>query len=233
MVSEKKISDDVAKYYVNALTRKNIVFNRNTTKAYRQYAIFAFQRGLISKQFRDDILDEIKIPRSEHDLYVPTLEEVKKTLAVAKEYSDNVYYVYRIALESGARLSEIFKASEEPERDVCSDGICYYPLSWTRGYKGSFYLFHLTPLRHVDITRFAINDFIRKRKGVVAIKYIRKFVASVMATLGIGFDTIDFIQGRKPTRVLTQHYVQLFSIAKREYSKYVSFLKGLDEMLAH
>nr|WP_282099514.1 integrase [Saccharolobus caldissimus] len=160
-------------------------------------------------------------------MYIPTIDEIKKTLSLAKEYSENVYFVYRIALESGARLSEILRVLKEPEKDVCDNSICYYPLAWQRGYKGVFYVFHLTPLRRIDITQWAISDFERRHKDAITIKYVRKFVASKMAELGINFDVIDFIQGRKPSRVLTQHYVSMFAIAKEQYKKYAEWLKSV------
>ncbi len=72
------------------------------------------------------------------------MEEVKRTLSLAKEYSENVYFVYRLALESGSRLSEILKVLKEPEKDICDNGFCYYPLAWTRGQKSVFYVFLLT-----------------------------------------------------------------------------------------
>ncbi|WP_261310070.1 integrase [Saccharolobus shibatae] len=46
-----------------------------------------------------------------------------------------------------------------------------------------------------------------------------------MAELSVPLDVIDFIQGRKPTRVLTQHYISLFGIAKEQYKKYAEWLK--------
>jgi len=70
-------------------------------------------------------------------------------------------------------------------------------LSWQRGYKGVFYVFHSTPLKKVDITIWAISDFERRNKDAIAIKYFRKFVAMKMAELSIPLDVIDFIQGRK------------------------------------
>nr|3VCF_A Chain A, Probable integrase [Sulfolobus spindle-shaped virus 1]3VCF_B Chain B, Probable integrase [Sulfolobus spindle-shaped virus 1] len=161
------------------------------------------------------------------DIYIPTLEEIKRTLQLAKDYSENVYFIYRIALESGVRLSEILKVLKEPERDICGNDVCYYPLSWTRGYKGVFYVFHITPLKRVEVTKWAIADFERRHKDAIAIKYFRKFVASKMAELSVPLDIIDFIQGRKPTRVLTQHYVSLFGIAKEQYKKYAEWLKGV------
>jgi intergrase/recombinase len=164
------------------------------------------------------------VKRTNADIYIPTIEEIKRTLNKAKDYSENVYLVYRLALESGSRLSEILRVLKEPERDVCDGSICYYPLAWQRDYKGVFYVFHITPLRKIDITEYAIIDF-ERRRDVLAIKYFRKFVATKMADLGIPLDVIDFIQGRKPTSVLTQHYVSLFGIAKEEYKKYAEWLK--------
>jgi len=170
------------------------------------------------------------VKRTNADIYIPTIEEIKRTLNKAKEYSENVYLVYRLALESGSRLSEILRVLKEPEKDVCEVGIphtptlCYYPLAWQRGYKGVFYIFHLTPLKKIDITKYAIADF-ERRRDAIAIKYVRKFVAMKMAELSIPLDIIDFIQGRKPTRVLTQHYVSLFGIAKEHYKKYAEWLK--------
>ncbi|WWQ61849.1 integrase [Sulfolobus tengchongensis] len=52
---------------------------------------------------------------------------MKRTLDLAKEYSDNVYFVYRLALESGARLSKILKALNDPSRDICDNGGPPYP----------------------------------------------------------------------------------------------------------
>jgi len=224
LVSVRKVTEETAKDYISALM-KPFRETRNSQKAYRLFAKFLAERGIISEEFRDKVLNVIKVKRTNHDLYVPTLEEVKKTLDLAKDYSDNVYFIYRIALESGARLSEILKALKEPERDVCVNDICYYPMAWTRGYKGVFYIFHITPLKRIDVTRGAVHDFEKRVKNALKIKYIRKFVSTQMATLQIPFDIIDFIQGRKPTRVLTQHYVSLFGIAREHYKKYAEWVK--------
>jgi Uncharacterized protein conserved in archaea len=179
---------------------------------------------VISDDFAEKILKVVKVKRTNADIYIPTIEEIKRTLNKAKDYSENVYFIYRLALESGSRLSEILRVLKEPEKDVCDGSICYYPLSWQRGYKGVFYVFHSTPLKKVDITMWAISDFERRNKDAIAIKYFRKFVAMKMAELSIPLDVIDFIQGRKPTRVLTQHYVSLFGIAKEQYKKYAEWL---------
>ena len=226
LVHERKIAERTAKDYVSAVSRP-YRDSMVSQKAYRLFAKFLASRGVISEEFADKVLKVVKVKRSGADLRVPTVEEVKRTLQLARGYSENVYLVYRLALESGARLSELLKALAEPERDVCDSGICYYPLAWTRGYKGVFYVFHITPLKRVDITRYAVHDFERRHKEAVPVKYFRKFVASKMAELGIPLDIIDFIQGRKPTRVLTQHYVPLFGVAKEHYKKYAEWLKSI------
>ncbi|BFH73382.1 hypothetical protein SJAV_13260 [Sulfurisphaera javensis] len=224
LINERKISEETAKERLHYLQTREVRLSDAGIKAYRLFTKFLISRGLISEEFANKILKELKVPRSNADLYVPTIEEIKRTLQLAKEYSENVYLVYRLALESGARLSEILKVLKEPERDVCDNGICYYPLAWTRGYKGVFYVFHITPLRKLSITQYAIQDF-EKHRDALPIKYIRKFVSTKLAELGIPLDVIDFIQGRKPTRVLTQHYVSLFGIAKEHYKKYAEWLK--------
>jgi intergrase/recombinase len=225
LVNERRISERTAEQYVSAIS-KPFRETRNSQKAYRLFARFLASRGVISDDFAEKVLKVVKVKRTNADVYVPTLEEVLKTLELAKEYSEDVYFVYRLALESGSRLSEVLRVLKEPEKDVCDGSICYYPLAWQRGYKGVFYVFHVTPLRKVDITRYAIADF-ERRRNALAIKYIRKFVASKMAELGIPLDVIDFVQGRKPTRVLTQHYVSLFGIAREHYRKYAEWLTSV------
>ncbi|WP_218266575.1 integrase [Saccharolobus shibatae] len=226
LMNERGISEKTAKDYINAIS-KPYKETRDAQKAYRLFARFLASRNIIHDEFADKILKAVKVKKANADIYIPTLEEIKRTLQLAKDYSENVYFIYRIALESGVRLSEILKVLKEPERDICGNDVCYYPLSWTRGYKGVFYVFHITPLKRVEVTKWAIADFERRHKDAIAIKYFRKFVASKMAELSVPLDIIDFIQGRKPTRVLTQHYVSLFGIAKEQYKKYAEWLKGV------
>ena len=218
---EKGINERTAKLYVQQV-QKPLEKKRNRIFAYRAFARFLIEKGIDVS----DVLEKLKTISSKPDLRVPTLEEVRKTLQLAKEYSENVYFVYRIALESGSRLSEILRVLKDPSQDVCDGSVCYYPLAWQRGYKGVFYVFHITPLRKIDITQWAISDF-ERRRDAIAIKYFRKFVATKMAELGVPLDVIDFIQGRKPTRVLTQHYVSLFGIAKEQYKKYAEWLSKI------
>ncbi|ACP38620.1 integrase [Saccharolobus islandicus] len=226
LINVRKVDERTAKERVSYIKSHKVRLTDQGIRAYRSFAKFLLEKGLISENFANEVLKEIKTPKSKPDLRIPSLEEVKHTLQLAKEYSESVYFVYRLALESGARLSEILKILKDPGQDVCDNGICYYPLAWTRGYKGVFYVFHITPLKRIEITRHAIQDFEKRRKEAIPIKYFRKFVATKMAELGIPLDVIDFIQGRKPTRILTQHYVSLFGIAREHYKKYAEWLKS-------
>jgi len=224
LINERRISEDTVKEYVSAIN-KPFHETRNAQKAYRLFARFLSSRGVISDDFANKILSVVKVSRTNADIKVPTEDEVKKALEITKERED-IYLIYRLALESGSRLSEILNVLKEPEKDVNENEIRYYPLSWTRGYKGSFYIFHITPLKPVNVSRDIVTHFAMKH-DIIPIKYIRKFVATKMAELSIPLDIIDFIQGRKPTRVLTQHYVSLFGIAKEHYRKYAEWLSKL------
>ena len=62
---------------------------------------------------------------------------------------------------------------------------------------------------------------------LVTPKYIRKFVATKMAELGISPHVIDFIQGRAPRSTLLQHYAQLLGVAGREYREYAEWLRSV------
>ncbi|MCY0882432.1 MAG: integrase [Acidianus infernus] len=66
-----------------------------------------------------------------------------------------------------------------------------------------------------------------KKLGLVPPKYIRKFVATKMAELGISSEIIDFIQGRTPSSILSKHYLNLFALSKENYKKYAEWLKNV------
>lgn len=151
LIKERGISEKTAREYVSALNRPYRE-TRNAQKAYRLFAKFLMSRGIISENFAEKILKIIKVKKANVDLYIPSIDEVRQTLEIVREYSKNIYFIYRLALESGARLSEILTVLRNPDRDVCED-ICYYPLSWERGFKSSFYIFHITQLKKIDITQ--------------------------------------------------------------------------------
>ncbi len=88
----------------------------------------------------------------------------------------------------------------------------------------SFYVFHVTELKQIKISKAYVDKYVKKL-NLVPPKYIRKFVATKMAELEIPSQVIDFIEGRTPSDVLTKHYLDLFTLAKKEYKKYAEWLR--------
>jgi intergrase/recombinase len=58
----------------------------------------------------------------------------------------------------------------------------------------------------------------------IAPKYIRKFTATKMLESNIPGEIVDFIEGRTPGNILTKHYLDLLTLAKKEYKKYAEWL---------
>ena len=215
-LKDKNISKDTIRKYINCI-KQNKKDSNNCIKAWRNFYKLVLNR---------DPPETLKIKKTKADLRIPSLDEIRQTLERAKQYP-NLYLLYSLLLESGIRESEALKILNDYDstRDRCENGICAYEINWVRGQKGSFYAFHLTQLRRVKVSKSYIDKY-TKKLGLVPPKYFRKFVATKMAELGIPLDIIDFIQGRKPTRVLTQHYVSLFGIAKEHYRKYAEWLSN-------
>jgi len=210
----KQISEETIKQYISCI-KQNKKDSNNCIKAWRNFYRLVLNR---------DPPETLKVKKTKADLRIPSPDEVKQTLERAKQYP-NLYTMHRLLLESGIRESEALKVLNDYDttRDRCENGICAYEINWVRGQKGSFYAFHITPLQRVKVSKPYVDKY-TKKLGLVPPKYFRKFVATKMAELGIPLDVIDFIQGRKPTRVLTQHYISLFGIAKEQYKKYAEWL---------
>jgi len=66
-----------------------------------------------------------------------------------------------------------------------------------------------------------------RRYGLVAPKYLRKFVFHKMLELEIPEGVADFIQGRAPKTVGERHYANLKRLADKYYPRYVEFLVSL------
>ncbi len=172
-------------------------------------------------------MKELKIPRSGSDLRYVTEEEVLNAIKNADEQSK---YLLILLLESGARLSEIIKILREydPSKDVKnSDQYTYYiyTVNWKRGAKNAYYLFHITPLRKLELS---YDNTEAKLLHYINPKMIRKFVATKMYEIGISAEVIDFIQGRSPSSIATKHYIYLLVTAKKAYEeKWIPYLHNL------
>ncbi|AAQ94370.1 integrase [Sulfolobus virus Kamchatka 1] len=214
---QKNISEETIKKYISCVKQGRKESN-NCIKAWRNFYRLVLNR---------DPPSELKPKKTKPDLKVPTLEEVRETLDKVKQYP-SLYLLYRLLLESGSRLREALKLlnNYNPQNEIRGDGFSIYVLNWTRGQKKSFYLFHITELKAEKVTEGQITSAVR-RLNLVPPKYIRKFVATKLFELGVSSEVVDFLEGRTPGNILTKHYLDLLTLAKKEYKKYAEWLKQI------
>jgi len=209
--NNEKTCRDRANYLRKPLDPKN----DHSVKAYR----------LLYKFLGKEPPKDLKVPKSGIDLKIPSDEDIFNSLVKAANYSQELGLVYRVLIESGARLVEVLEAlsSYNPSKDVRHSDFHTYVLGRESGSKKSFYIFHITPLRKVSMSEDYVSKLAREL-GLVRPKYVRKWVATKMAMLGIPTEVIDFIQGRTPRSILTKHYLNLYSLAIQHYSKYAQYI---------
>ncbi|MEJ2776476.1 integrase [Sulfolobaceae archaeon RB850M] len=213
----KNISEETIKRYISCI-KQNKKDSNNCIKAWRN-----FYKLVLNK----DPPKDLKPKKTKPDLRVPTLEEVRQTLNAVKQYP-TLHTFYRLLLESGSRETEALKVLNDysPENEINEDGFSIYVLNWVRGQKKSFYIFHVTELKQIKISKAYVDKYV-KRLNLVPPKYIRKFVATQMLSLGIPSEIVDFLEGRTPGNILTKHYLDLLTLAKKEYKKYAEWLNTM------
>ena len=138
--------------------------------------------------------------------------------------------VYKLLLESGARLSEVVKMLREynPGLDKEHDGFYEYQLDWERGRKRALVIYHITPVEPgLFVNTESWVTHMSTKHGLVRPKYIRKFVATKMLELSIPSDVVDFMQGRVPRSVLQAHYLDRLVLARRYYPRYAAWVTSL------
>ncbi|MEL9999951.1 MAG: integrase [Desulfurococcaceae archaeon] len=176
---------------------------------------------------REDLWREIKVKKSGVDLYVPSDEEVLNALKTACSASEALCLVYRLLIYSGLRLSEVCKLLKEGEdKWIKANGSWKYPLSWRRGAKQVFYCYTLEKPPRLSISEKWVSNWAAKN-NVLNPKYVRKWVAMKMLSLGISEEVVNFIQGRIPQSVLAKHYLKLSLLADEAYKKYLEYVKTL------
>jgi intergrase/recombinase len=160
----------------------------------------------------------IKTKKSNVDLKVPSVDEVKEWLIKVK--GTKIEMLFKLLLESGIRFTEAIKVLSEylPENDVCENGICIYTLNWSRGSKRVFYVFHISKLERQHINYNYAKKIMHELD--IAPKYIRKFMATQMLSLCMPSQVVDFIEGKTPDSILSKHYLDLLTLAKKNYPVY-------------
>ena len=214
---EKGTSYETCSQYVNYLKKPLDRNNKWSVLAYKAY--FKFTRN-------EELWKSIRTKQSRPDLNIPTDEEVLNTLKAAYEASSELYTVYVLLVESGARLAEIVKMLKEfdPGKLKKHNGFYTYTLSYFRGSKRSFYIFTVTKPMKLVVSENWVSNWASKNK-TVSPKYVRKFVATKMASLEIPLEIVNFIQGRVPRSILEKHYLNLYALALKHYPKYAKWLK--------
>jgi len=218
----ERASEEQCRGYIRYLSRPLDTSNRWSITSYkRYYRWLCEERGLgdACKLFKS-----LKSRRSRPDLYVPSLEEVLETLGKAEEPYRTVY---RVLLESGLRLREAvyLLRSIDGLKTVRLGGFTRVELNLERRSKKAFWAYLLEDPPHILITDREVSEYARRNK-LLAPKYVRKFVATQMAKLGIPESAIDFIQGRTPDKIIRKHYLNLLAIADQHYPKYAEWLRG-------
>ncbi|BBC20951.1 integrase [Aeropyrum globular virus 1] len=218
---ERGTSPETCARYSGYLQKPLDPGNRWSAKAWKLYYKWRCELG---DQTACEDYKRVKVPQAGADKRVPSLEAILDSIERAGPYR----IVYIILLESGLRLVEAVKLIREYDRLECTrlDGYTRCLLGYTRGKKRALWGYHITPVEPMeDLTDRRVTSYAEKYR-LTPPKYIRKFVATKMAELGVPFEVIDFIQGRTPRSVLLQHYAQLLGVADREYAKYARWLRG-------
>jgi intergrase/recombinase len=172
---------------------------------------------------------KLRTKQSKPDLRIPTDEEVLNTLKAACSSSVELCLVYRLLIESGARLSEVIKILNEydPTRLKDHKSFYTYALAHMRGRKYSFYIFSITKPLPFKCSENWVSNWAAKNK-MVNPKYVRKWVATKMLGIGIPSEIVNFIQGRTPTSILEKNYLNLYSLAMQYYPRYIELLKKMN-----
>jgi len=170
------------------------------------------------------------------DRYRPNEEQIVKSLRRLRHAPRKYNAVYRLLLESGLRLNEAVKLTneihelsekvEKYEKYVC------IPLFWQRKTKNVYVAYFLPEtlnllLKNQEKLKYKrVSDFCRDN-GLVMPKYLRKFMFNKMLELEIPEGVADFIQGRTPKTVGERHYANLKRLADKYYPRYAEYLEKL------
>ncbi|MCX8186959.1 MAG: integrase [Sulfolobales archaeon] len=224
-------SDDVEKFVESCVDGGT---SEETCRQYGRYIMKGLDRNnkwsvLAWKAYlkfidRIDLWAGLKVKRSGVDLYVPSDDEVVAVLRNACSSSDALCWVYKLLIYSGLRLVEVVKVLTSNNPEWVKVGTFWkYPLNWRRGAKQSFYCYSLEIPPQLSISDKWVSNWAAKNNSINP-KYVRKWVATKMLSLGIPEEVVNFIQGRTPISILSRHYLKLTTLADQYYPKYLDYL---------
>ena len=200
--------------------------------------LFSF---LEAQGFNKDYLDVLRknIPKDNvgFDVNVPSPESIISSLRVMAEACLAYRAVYELVLDSGLRLVEACRlvngfGEAQVER---FNGFYVAALGYFRRSKLAYFGFFteetLKLIKQVNqkVDPLLAANYRRKRPGVIAFKYLRKFANDTMTSeeLNIPESVADFIQGRTPKSIGARHYMKLKRKAVQFYPRYVEYVAEL------
>ncbi len=211
-----KNSEKTCRDRVNYLRKPLDPGNDHSVKAYRLFYRF------IGKEPPK----QLKTIKSSIDLRIPSDDEIIYSLYKVEDPVLKI--IYRILIESGARLIEVVEVINgyQSLNDKRYTGFYTYMLNRQTKTKRSFYIFHVTLVEKTKVSYYRVEKQLRQI-GVVRPKYVRKWVSTKMLSLKIPGEIINFIQGRTPRNILEKNYLDLYTLAIEYYPKYLEFLRAL------
>ncbi len=218
----KSASERVCRGYISYLKKPLDRSNRWSITAWKRYWKYRCEERKDKRACEK--FKEVRSKRSGSDLYIPSDTEVSESIERAEEPYRVVFWVLA---QSGLRLTEaVYLLSNiDKIRIVRLDGFLRAELGLERGTKKAFWAYLIEQPPKIVLHPKAVSEYAQENK-LLAPKYYRKWVAQKLSTLGCDLDTIDFIQGRTPSRILTKHYVELTARADKCYRKYGEWLRS-------
>ena len=165
-----------------------------------------------------------KIPGVGTDEFVPSDDDVIDSHKKLGSGSHRI--IFQMVLFSGIRAVEAVQLLRDfdPDRLMVNGRIARYPISMRRGKKAAVYAYmpldFASRLKRLQIGRGAKNYF-RNRRGLIPLKYLRKWNYNFLISNGVPEGVADFIQGRALQSVGSMHYLAKMKQADEFYSRIV------------
>ena len=218
---------------------------------FRHYIRYLYHKRRISGETMAWILDVVPSRSYKLDIrtYHINFDELVKTLEYLNEHHKGYYVLYRLMLESGARVDHVLRmlAAWQPEEHVEIPGygftprlVCFEEQGFYRYYLGlregnkpcewiyftmdtlnSLYNTSLLDkrLRREPITRYA------KKHDLLRPKYLRKIAWQLMRKT-MGYEAAAFAQSRfGELRVSERRYSDLLGETDEKYPKYTKYMR--------
>ncbi len=240
----KTLSEELVEYVVNHP-------NKWLRNVFRHYIQYLFHRRRIPPETYGWLMEVVPSRSYKLDVrpYQINLEDVKKTMEFLKRRHEKYYVLYRLMLESGARLKhaihiirtfspeeniEISEIDLVTKRLVCFDTFCRYyvgirgtqkPCEWI--WFSKELLQDLRRLRGIEIKRDRVSKY-AARHNLVVPKLMRKVNWRILTSTIPDKDVARFIQSRfGELKISEARYGDLLTKADEWYPRVLEKLREL------